>query len=91
MTHPITFCLQILRISIEDVDILGVDVDVLEQVLPHERVVGLVVVAWQADILVHAAVAQIRIIDSQTTVTIEENQTTHLKVTTFLNESSPAS
>lgn len=37
--------IQVCCVSIEDVDVLGEDVDVLEQVAPHERVVGLGVIS----------------------------------------------
>lgn len=45
--------LQIGRIAIQDVHILRHDVDVLEEVVPHEIVVRFGVVARQAHVLVH--------------------------------------
>lgn len=45
--------LEVGRIAIEDVHVGWVDVDVREEVLPHERVVRLRVVAGDADVLIH--------------------------------------
>lgn len=44
---------QILGIAVQDVDVLGLDVDVAEEVVPHERVVALGVILGQAHIFVH--------------------------------------
>ena len=40
-------------IAVEDMDILGIDIDVVEEVVPHEGVVALGMVLGKADILVH--------------------------------------
>lgn len=37
--------IQVCCVAVEDVDVLGEDVDVLEEVAPHERVVGLGVIS----------------------------------------------
>lgn len=44
---------EILGIAIQDVNVGRVDVDVAEEVLVHERVVGLRVLARDPDVLVH--------------------------------------
>ena len=45
---------QIWRIAVQNVHIVGVDVHVREEVLPHEAVVALRVVPWDPDVLVLA-------------------------------------
>jgi hypothetical protein len=45
--------LQVGRIAVEDVDVGRVDVYVGEEVLPHEGVVGLCVVAGNTHVLIH--------------------------------------
>ena len=44
---------QILGVAVEDIDVLGQDVDVFEEVVPHERVVALGVLLRKSDVLVH--------------------------------------
>jgi hypothetical protein len=44
---------EILCVTVQDVHILRTDIDVREEVLPHEGVVTLRVVLWNAYILVH--------------------------------------
>lgn len=39
-------------VAVEDVDVVGVYIDVLEEVLPHEAVVALWVISGDPDILV---------------------------------------
>ena len=46
-------CLQVLGITIEDMNILGRDIDMREEVCPHKRVVTLGVLLVETDILVH--------------------------------------
>ena len=46
-------CLEVLCVSVEDVDVLLRAVDVVEEVVSHERMVALWVRLWQAYILVH--------------------------------------
>ena len=45
--------LQILSVTVQNVYILGVDVNVLEEVVPHKRVVALGVLLGQVAVLVH--------------------------------------
>ena len=45
-------CSQVWSISVQDVDVLGRDVDMREEVLVHEAVVGLRMFTGQADIFV---------------------------------------
>ena len=40
--------LQVFRVSVENVDALGVDVDVFEEVVEHKRMVALRMVTWKA-------------------------------------------
>lgn len=47
-----TLGLEIWRIAIEDVDVARVDIDVREEVLVHERVVGFWVLAGDPDVLI---------------------------------------
>lgn len=47
------FSLKVGGVAVEDVDIAWVNVHVREEVLPHEGVVGLRMVTWDADVLVH--------------------------------------
>ena len=49
----LALCLQILGIAIKDMDILFLDVDVAEEVVPHKRVVALGVFLGEVHILVH--------------------------------------
>jgi len=46
------FFFQILCIAVQDVDVRGIYVDVAEEVLVHEGVVRLGVLAWNADVFV---------------------------------------
>lgn len=48
-----TLGLEIGSVAVEDVDVGGVDIDVGEEVLPHERMVRFGMVARDADIFVH--------------------------------------
>ena len=45
--------LQILGIAVEDMDILSLDVDMAEEIRPHEGVVALRMILGEVDILVH--------------------------------------
>ena len=47
------FGLEVRGVTVEDVDVGRVDVDVGEEVLPHEGVVGLGVVTRNADVFIH--------------------------------------
>ena len=49
----LTFCLQILGIAIEDMDILFLDVDMAEEVVPHKAMVALGVFLGKVHVLVH--------------------------------------
>ena len=48
-----TFGFEVWSITVEDVDVLPLDVDMIEEVLPHEGMVALGVIFGDADILVH--------------------------------------
>lgn len=45
--------LEVLGIAVQDVHVGGVDIDVGEEILPHEGVVGFGVVAGNAHVLIH--------------------------------------
>ncbi len=45
-------CRDVGGVAVRDVDVLFLDVDVLEEVFPHEGVVGLGVVAGDVDVFV---------------------------------------
>lgn len=45
--------LEVDGVAVEDMDVGGVDVDMGEEVLPHEGVIGLGVIARDPDVLVH--------------------------------------
>jgi len=49
----LTLFIQIRSITIQNVSVLGLDVDVHKEVLPHERVVGFRMITRQANVLVH--------------------------------------
>ena len=49
----VTLCLQVLGITVEDMDILGQDVNMIEEVAAHERVVALWMILGEPDILIH--------------------------------------
>ena len=49
----LTLSLEVGRIAIQDMDVLLLDVDVAEEILPHEAVVRLRMFLWKVDILVH--------------------------------------
>ena len=51
--HIYALCLQVLSIAIEDMDILFLDVDVAEEVVPHEAMVALRMILGEVHILVH--------------------------------------
>ena len=44
---------QVLGVAVEDVDVLGLDVDVLEEVVPHERMVAFGMLLGKPHVLVH--------------------------------------
>jgi len=48
-----TLCHKVLGIAIEDMDVLWLDVDMVEEVVPHKAVVALGMVDIEANILVH--------------------------------------
>ena len=49
----LTLCFQIFGIAIEDMDVLFFDVDVAEEVVPHEAVVALGMILGEVHVLVH--------------------------------------
>ena len=49
----LAFLLEVLGIAVEDVDVLFLDVDVAEEVVPHKRVVTLGMILGEVHILVH--------------------------------------
>ena len=56
LNHLLVMCtlsFQILGVAVQDVDILFGDVDMVEQVASHKRVITLGVFLGQVDILVH--------------------------------------
>ena len=68
----VAFLLQIGRIAVEDVYVGRVDVDVAEEVLPHEAVVRLGMVARQANVLVH--VERHDVLERQPVLLMQRNQ-----------------
>ena len=44
---------QVVGVAVEDVDVLGLDVDVLEEVVPHERMVAFGMLLGKSHVLVH--------------------------------------
>jgi hypothetical protein len=74
--------LEVCRLTVEDVDVLGVDVDVGKEVLPHESVIALGVIPWDANVLV------LRELPFRALGTKGDRAIcpTMLKVTTFWNE-----
>ena len=49
----LAFGRQVGRVAVEDVDVLRQDVDVLEKVVPHKKMVRLRVIPRQVDVFVH--------------------------------------
>lgn len=49
----LTFLFGVFGIAVEDIDILGPDVDMAEEVGPHEGMVALLMVAGDTAVLVH--------------------------------------
>lgn len=74
--------LQVGRVAVEDVDVVGVDVYVGEEVLPHEGVVALGVVPRDPDVLV---LEWCQVVDGEGIGDVTERHTM-LKVMTFSNE-----
>ena len=48
-----TFSFQVFSIAVEDVYILRLDVDVAEEVVPHERMIAFGMFFRQADVFIH--------------------------------------
>ena len=67
-----TFGQKVGSIAVEDMDILGFDVDVVEEIVPHKAVVALGVVYIEADILVHVECDHI--LETDDTLLIQFNQ-----------------
>ena len=66
------FCRQVAGVAVEDVDVLRKDVDVLEEVVPHEVVVTLRMVAGQTHILVH--VERFHVLERNAPLAVKFNQ-----------------
>lgn len=68
----VALSLQVCRIPIQNVGVFGVDVNVLEEIIPHEGVVALWVLSRKTHILVH--VEGFHIFEGQVPILIVLNQ-----------------